>query len=123
MKIAITGGRDYSLTPLDWFWFGSWVHYYTDMVPTAPITFIHGDSFGVDQQVGQMLENLGYNVEKEAADWDKHGRAAGPIRNRAMAMSCDVLIAFPGRNGTDDMIRQCRKLERTIRESPTRRKP
>jgi hypothetical protein len=42
------------------------------------------------------------------ADWDKHGKAAGPIRNQQMAQEADGLIAFwDGKSrGTKDMIQK-----------------
>lgn len=40
-----------------------------------------------------------------AANWDKHGPAAGPKRNRTMlTISPEAVIAFPGGKGTADMI-------------------
>lgn len=45
------------------------------------------------------------------ADWDKHGNAAGPIRNEEMLIehSPKRVIAFPGRNGTADMVDRAKK--------------
>jgi hypothetical protein len=45
------------------------------------------------------------------ADWYQHGRAAGPIRNREMALQSDALIAIPSENsrGTRDMITVAKK--------------
>lgn len=40
------------------------------------------------------------------ADWNKHGKAAGPIRNEEMAKNADACILFPGGNGTIDMHRR-----------------
>lgn len=43
------------------------------------------------------------------AEWSKFGRAAGPIRNKRMAdWKPDLVIAFPGHDGTADMVRQAR---------------
>lgn len=49
-------------------------------------------------------------VEPWPADWDRHGRPAGPTRNRAMLdAGTDIVLAFraPGRlsRGTDDCVR------------------
>lgn len=46
-----------------------------------------------------------------SAEWDVHGRAAGPIRNEKMAKYADALIAFHHNNsrGTADMIRRAYK--------------
>ena len=40
------------------------------------------------------------------AQWKKHGRAAGPIRNREMLAKeqPDLVVAFPGGKGTADMV-------------------
>jgi len=44
------------------------------------------------------------------SNWKKYGNAAGPIRNKEMIDSkIDVLVAFPGGNGTKNMIDQCKK--------------
>lgn len=44
------------------------------------------------------------------ADWDTHGKSAGPIRNQQMIREGkpDLVIAFPGGNGTANMIQQAR---------------
>lgn len=44
----------------------------------------------------------------EEADWQTHGKAAGPIRNGAMLAkhAPDGVVAFPGHNGTADCVRQ-----------------
>jgi len=39
------------------------------------------------------------------AEWEKHGKRAGPIRNRQMLeLKPDGVVAFPGDRGTRDMI-------------------
>jgi hypothetical protein len=45
------------------------------------------------------------------AEWDKHGRAAGPIRNQQMLDDGkpDLVLAFAGGRGTDDMCRRARE--------------
>lgn len=50
-----------------------------------PITFYHGGSGNVDQTAGRMFSPEGIRYQKVfRADWDTHGKAAGPIRNREM---------------------------------------
>ena len=41
-------------------------------------------------------------------DWEKHGRAAGPIRNKLMLDEGrpDLVVAFPGGRGTANMVKQ-----------------
>lgn len=65
----------------------------------------HGaDTFGMKWAV---LEKK-CKVAKFPADWDTHGKAAGPIRNSEMADYADGLIAFLWDNsrGTANMIQQ-----------------
>lgn len=47
-----------------------------------------------------------WDVEEYPADWEQHGKAAGPIRNRQMAEDADALIAFlyGESRGTKNMI-------------------
>ena len=51
-------------------------------------------------------------VAEFPADWNKHGKAAGPMRNRQMAKYAHCLIAIPnpeGSRGTENMIQEARK--------------
>jgi len=43
-------------------------------------------------------------LQQFPANWNEHGRAAGPIRNQEMAGAGDILFAFPGGAGTTNMI-------------------
>lgn len=44
------------------------------------------------------------------ADWEKYGKAAGPMRNREMAKYANALLAFDkGTKGTQNMIDTARK--------------
>lgn len=38
------------------------------------------------------------------ADWDRQGTAAGPLRNRRMLEDAELLVAFPGRDGTKSCV-------------------
>lgn len=53
--------------------------------------------------------NISYTVF--TANWDRYGKAAGPIRNELMASYAEALIAFPAKDsvGTYDMIRKAKK--------------
>lgn len=49
-----------------------------------------------------------YYVETYRADWARYGNSAGPIRNQQMLdTGLDMLLAFPGGNGTANMIGIC----------------
>lgn len=47
-------------------------------------TIRHGACRGLDRIAGELAKNLGFEVDAMPADWDKHHRAAGAIRNQAM---------------------------------------
>jgi hypothetical protein len=56
---------------------------------------IHGAQRGADRMAGHVAAYYGLDVEVIHADWHKHGKAAGPIRNTAMLESKpDYVIAF-----------------------------
>ena len=78
-----------------------------------PTTIIHGCAKGVDTEAGRYAKCCGYAVEEYPADWEKHGKAAGPIRNKQMLDEGkpDLVIAFLAKDsrGTKNMIDQATK--------------
>lgn len=76
--------------------------------PWTITTVISGGARGVDRMGEEWAEKNGINVERFIPDWEKHGRAAGPIRNRQMAENADALIAFWDQKskGTKNMIEE-----------------
>jgi hypothetical protein len=74
---------------------------------------IHGDYRGADKLADKWAIERGVPVERYPAKWDQQGHAAGPIRNAQMIAEGqpDVVIAFPGHDGTDNMIAQARAAE------------
>ena len=75
------------------------------------LTIISGGANGVDEMGERWAKTKGLDLEIYRAEWDKHGKAAGPIRNRAMAENADMLIAFPASDsrGTKNMIATAKK--------------
>lgn len=68
------------------------------------LTIIHGKAEGADDLADQWAVVNWVPIEEHPADWDKHGKAAGPIRNQEMlATGIDYVIAFPGGRGTAHM--------------------
>ncbi len=67
---------------------------------------IHGGARGADSLAGDWAAARGIPVQAFPADWQAHGRSAGPIRNQAMLTDGrpDGVVAFPGGYGTDDMM-------------------
>jgi YspA, cpYpsA-related SLOG family len=106
MKVLVTGGRSFSnrsllFAILDGLHDG---HAFT--------TLIHGGASGADRLAGDWAASRGIPVEFHPADWQRYGRAAGPIRNQQMlAEKPDMVVAFPGGRGTVDMVRRVRHAE------------
>lgn len=84
------------------------------------ISVIQGGARGADTQAAIVCSRLGIPCQTMMADWEKHGRSAGPIRNRAMLKEFkpDVVVAFHANlnesKGTADMIRAARGKVRLI---------
>lgn len=79
---------------------------------------IHGDARGVDRCAGAWAESNHITVRKFPADWDRHGKSAGPIRNQQMLDEGkpDFVIAFPGGIGTSDMVARSKKIGVPVQE-------
>ena len=68
---------------------------------------IHGGARGADSLAGEWAEESGVPVKVYEADWKRLGKAAGFIRNATMLKhgKPDMVIAFPGGPGTDNMVK------------------
>lgn len=89
MRVIVTGSREWSgpdaLAVID------------RRLSTLPpgSTVVHGACRGVDEIAGRCAARMGFAVEPHPAEWDRHGKAAGPRRNEAMlAAGADLVIAF-----------------------------
>ncbi len=105
MRLLVTGGRN--LTDFQA------VFISLDMVhEETPITLlIHGGARGADSLAGAWAAFRQIPVRVFPANWDLHGKAAGPIRNQQMITEGhpDAYLTFPGGRGTQDMVSRCRK--------------
>jgi hypothetical protein len=103
MITIIAGGRD--------------IHDYElllDAIEEAPFditTVVSGGAKGVDAMGERFAEDMNLSLKIFNADWQTHGRAAGPIRNRKMAENAEALIAlWDGKSrGTKNMIETATK--------------
>lgn len=70
------------------------------------IVVLSGGAKGSDTMGELYAKERGYIFKRFPPDWNRFGRAAGPIRNRDMADNADILIAFwDGKSlGTKSMI-------------------
>ena len=48
------------------------------------IIIVEGEAHGADALAKRYAKEKGYHLEPFPANWDKYGKAAGPIRNRKM---------------------------------------
>ena len=99
MKVLVCGGRDYD-DDVTAFEVLDKIHAET------PITaIIHGCAQGADYIAGWWARKNNIPEIRYPAKWGEHGRAAGPIRNQEMLDKehPDLVVAFPGGRGTDDM--------------------
>jgi len=55
---------------------------------------VSGTARGVDTLGEKWAKENKVKIERYPADWDKHGRAAGYIRNEQMSKVADALIAI-----------------------------
>lgn len=70
---------------------------------------VHGDARGADTLAATIGTAWGLRHEAHPANWAKHGKAAGPIRNQEMIdAGADIVLAFPGGAGTADCVRRAR---------------
>ncbi len=76
------------------------------------VTILSGHCAGVDQMAERYAQQQGLALEIFSADWSRYGRAAGPKRNKEMAMQADMVIAFwDGRSkGTASLLQYAQKL-------------
>lgn len=77
----------------------------------CPERIIHGAARGADSMAAEWGARMALDVVAVPADWERHGKAAGPIRNAAMLQyDPHLVIAFPGGRGTADMVKQARAM-------------
>lgn len=107
MRVLVCGGRDYSDAER--------VHEVLNEL--RPSVVIHGAARGADTLAGLWAAESRVETKAYPADWDAHGKAAGPIRNSLMLLDGkpDLVVAFPGARGTDDMISKARRARVPVR--------
>ena len=105
MRVLVCGGRDFTAKQWMFQQLNACNH---ERGPFSVV--IHGGARGADTLAGEWADAHGFPVRVYRADWKLNGKAAGPIRNKIMLDhgKPDLVIAFHGGRGTDDMIKRAR---------------
>lgn len=85
MKVAIVGSRNFPKREKVLAYLATMRH--SDVV-------VSGGARGVDTWAVEMAESVGMHTMVFSADWEKHGRGAGLIRNRLIVNEADKVVAF-----------------------------
>lgn len=107
MKVLVCGGREYSDREAVYRALDDLNHKH------GRLTIIQGGARGADRLACDWAFSRAPNVHliNEPADWGKHGKAAGVIRNQKMLdkHKPDLVLAFPGGRGTADMVARAKR--------------
>lgn len=103
MKILVSGDRDYTNREIIRALLAGIKCLHED------VTLIEGEARGADTIAREAGEEFTIDIEPYPAEWDKYGKAGGPIRNRQMLKEGepDVVFCFhddfENSKGTKDM--------------------
>lgn len=109
MKVLVCGGRNFDNAKL----------LETKMNSLGAISLIiEGGASGADKLANQFAEIHSIPVQQFKADWHRHGKAAGPMRNQDMLDigRPDLVVAFEGGRGTADMVRRSKNANVEVME-------
>lgn len=119
MRVLVCGGREFPSSEAH-----GWLHKHAlaelSRCFGRPVTrvsaVIHGDARGADRGGALWGADIGAEVipfPVSKAEWTAFGKAAGILRNGQMLeRGCpDVVVAFPGGTGTENMVARARRAE------------
>lgn len=88
--------------------------------PHDTLTIIQGGASGADEFARDWCFRTSTPYINYPANWDRDGRAAGPIRNQRMLDhgQPDLVIVFPGGAGTADMVARAKRAGVQLIEVP-----
>lgn len=110
LKVVIAGSRDTSPTLDELDKLFSLTEFPIKLIEEV----VSGTAKGVDQAGELWALERGIPLKQFPADWQKHGKAAGPIRNREMAEYADAAIVIVNNQskGSLNMVDQMTQLEK-----------
>lgn len=108
MKVLVCGSRDWSDQTALW-------SVLSGFIEPGVCVLIEGEAPGADSMARDWALNEEQPIEQYPADWEKHGKAAGPIRNQQMLDEGkpELVLAFVNKplaesRGTADMVRRAK---------------
>lgn len=117
MRVLVCGGRNYENKDQVW----KNLERLRLSCPHDSMIVIQGGAPGADAFARIWCSYNYVPYDNYPADWKKHGRAAGPIRNQRMIDEGhpDLVLAFPGGRGTADMLKRAVEAGITIEKIDT----
>lgn len=106
MKLAVVGSRTFT----------DYARMCSVLDVLKPDVIVSGGASGADRLSERYAKEHGIKTEIYLADWDRHGRAAGIIRNAQIVKSCDEVVAFwDGQSrGTANTIERARQMRKKV---------
>ena len=100
IRVLVCGGRT----------FDNWKTVHRELSGIGPAVIIQGGAPGADRLAAKYADVNGVPLVTYPALWSR-GKKAGPERNAFMLEDSrpDIVIAFPGGRGTQDMVDRVRK--------------
>lgn len=124
MRMIVTGGRRYADVAYLWAALDLVVREQEDVVAVSVIEGasddVTGPYLGADYWARQWARARGHEEITVHAEWRRLGPKAGPIRNSEMlGLWPDIVVAFPGGKGTQDMINKAKAAGVTVIDATT----
>ena len=110
MKLAIVGSRDFN----DYELMSEYIRSRFNLSEVDAV--VSGGAKGADSLAAKFAQEHDIELIVKKAEWDKYGRAAGPMRNKLIIQEADAVVAFPSAQskGTLNSINLARKLGKRI---------
>lgn len=114
-RVIIAGGRDFAVNPAERednnLLYSTMDNLLRNKIRSHRIVIICGMAKGADLAGARYAKDRNFHIRYFPAEWDKHGKKAGVLRNDEMAQNADALVAFwDGQSsGTKNMIETAKK--------------
>ena len=114
-KLIVAGSRGFSASNYDLLWVEI-MNRYANKFVAKELEIVSGGCYGADVFGERFAKEFKLDIQRFFADFDKYGKAAGPIRNKQMAEYADAAIVFwdAESRGSLNMIQRMRKLGKKV---------